>query len=331
MAKLLSVNLAVPSASLLKFDDANKLAFDTSSWIHLNRYISRIENLSVEFSSVSVETGKALTKLRDLAVAFGSPKALRQLLVKNPNVLADSTPPSMLYASIVWLVQKLPQSAASTVSFLQSLLEVRSGVDVKAGLQELGTTAGKAMRPISDLSVLLSDFKNKIIASNNDLSKACKADADLLHRKQEEVGSLHVRLESVQKQIDELGFFSSKKKRTELEDELDTLKQEEKDTVAQAEKLRAAVGELESILEDGAWLKSSLDDLLGFLDKLRKVWKTFGSSLTQMAVDASDDQLRDIDFVKKALGLDESIKQWHGIDQAAKQFTVEALVDISAH
>jgi hypothetical protein len=329
MAKFLSVNLAVPSASLLKFDDANKLAFDTSSWIYLNRYISRIENLSVEFSSVSVETGKALTKLRDLAVAFGSPKALRQLLVKNPNVLADSTPPSMLYTSIVWLVQRLHQSAAYTVSFLQGFLEARSGVDVKAGLQELGTTAGKAMQPISDLSVLLSDFKNKIIASNNDLSEACKADADLLHRKQEEVGALHVRVENVQKQIDELGFISSKRKRTEFEHELYFLKLEEKDTVAQAEKLRVAIGGLESILEDGAWLKSSLDDLLEFLDKLRKVWTTFGSNLTQMAVDASDDQLRDLNFVKKALGLDESIKQWHGIDQAAKQFTVEALVDIS--
>ena len=69
---------------------------------------------------------------------------------------------------------------------------------------------------------------------------------------------------------------------------MDTLKQEEKDTVAQAEKLRVGVGELESILKDGAWLKSSLDDLLEFLYKLRKVWTTFGSNLTQMAVDASD-------------------------------------------
>ena len=118
----------------------------------------------------------------------------------------------MLYASIVWLVRAIASVSSLDRFIFAESAKVRFGVDVKAGLQELGTTAGMVMQPISNLSVLLSDFKNKIIASNNDSSKPCKADTDLLHRKQEEVGALRVRLESVQKQIDELGVFSSKKK-----------------------------------------------------------------------------------------------------------------------
>jgi hypothetical protein len=48
-----------------------------------------------------------------------------------------------------------------------------------------------------------------------------------------------------------------------------------------------------------------------------------------MATDASEAQLEDLTFVKNTLGLDEAIKQWRSIDQAAKQFEVESLVDPS--
>ena len=328
MTEFFGLNLAVPSTTILKFDDTSKLAFDTSSWMYRLRYISKVEKLPAEFSGISVATSEALNKLRSVAGSFGSPKGLRQLLTENPSLLADAQPPSMLYAAVVWLTQRLHESAASTVSFLQTLLESRSGNDVKAGLQELGTNAGNVMRTISDLSGRLSAFKNEIIAANNALSSADKADTELLQRQQEEVGALQVRIEDVQKKIKDLGFFSSKQRRTELEQELDTLKQELNNAVAQSETHRAAIREIESILEDGNWLKSGLDDLMNFLDNLRKAWTDFGSGLTQLAADASDTQLGDLAFVKKALGLDDAIKQWKVIDQAAKQFTVESLVDI---
>jgi hypothetical protein len=331
MKEFFGLNLAVPSTNILKFDDTSKLAFDTSSWRYLLRYISKVEKLPAEFSGSSVATGEALTKLRSEAGSFGSPKGLRQLLTGNPSLLAHAHPPSMLYAAIVWLAQRLHESAASTVSFLQTLLDARSGKDVKAGLQELGTNAGNAMRIISDLNVRLSAFKNEIIAANNALSGAYKADTEILQRQQEEVGALQVRVEGVQKKINDLGFLSSKQKRTGLEQELSDSQQKLKTTVTQSETRRTAIREIESILEDGNWLKSSLDDLMSFLDNLRKVWTDFGSGLTQLAADASDTQLGDLAFVKKALGLDDAIKQWKVIDQAAKQFTVESLVDIPTH
>lgn len=328
MTKFFRLNLAVPDTTLLKDDGSNKLAFDTKSWMHLKRYVSKVENLPAEFNGGSVVTGEALTKLRSEAGSFGSPKGLRQLITGNPNALADDTPPSMLYAAMVWLVQYLHESAAFTVTTLQNLLKSAGSENVKESLLLLGRKADNARNPISSLSARLGIFKEAIIGANSTLSEACKADAELLHRKQEGVGALQVRIEGVQKKIDRLGFLSSAKKRKELEQELAALQQELKETMAQSEKLRAAVGEFESILEDGYWLKSSLDDLIGFLDNLRKVWTVFGSGLTQLAADASDAQLGDLDWVKKALGLDKAIKQWNAIDQVAKQFVVNSLVDI---
>jgi len=62
---------------------------------------------------------------------------------------------------------------------------------------------------------------------------------------------------------------------------------------------------------------------------LRKVLTTFGSGLTQLAVDSASAQIGDPAALKRTLGLDEAVKQWTAIDQAASQFTVEPMVDQS--
>lgn len=338
MTELFRLNLAVPSTALLSVDNAGKLAFETSAWMHLNRYVNRVENLPEVLSGASVSTSEALATLQSEVERFGSPKGLRQLLIKHPDALAAEKPPSLLYASIVWLVQRLHESASYTIVALQSLLETLpslpetadSGSAVREFLLDLGRKADDARNPIANVRTSLESFKSAIMAANNNLAEAYKTDAGLLQQKQERVGALRVQLEGVQKKIDELGFFSSKQKRTELEQELDNLQKELKDTTVQAEMLRtAAIAALEPILEDGAWLQAGLDDLLGFLDNERKVWTDLGSGLTQLAADASESQLGDLTFLKKALGFDESVQQWNAIDHAAKQFVVNALVDTS--
>jgi hypothetical protein len=319
--------LAVPSQALLEPGDANKLAF-TSSWMHLNGYVGKVESLPAEFDSGSAATGEALDTLRAEAKKFGSPRRLRQLVVERPNALADREPPPMLYASIVWLVQRSHESATRVVSFLQSLMEsAGSSDDVKAGLQFLGSKAEEARTPIGPLISSLKMFKAGILDANNGLSVACKAGAQTLHQMQEIVGGLEVRVESLKKQIEELGFFGFRKK-PELERQLQSLREELADNSACAEKLRTALGKLEPIMNEGFWLQSGVDDLVDFLDKLRKVWTTFGSGLTQLAADSSDAQLGDSVWMEKALGLDAAIRQWNAIGQAAKQFTVESLVDL---
>jgi hypothetical protein len=328
MAEFFRVNLAVPSSTILRPDDTNKLAFETSAWMRLKRYMLKVENVSAEFKGGSIATTAALTKLQSQVGNFGSPKSLRQLITQNPNALAEETPPTPLYAEIAWLVQHLHESAAFTVITLQGLLELKHSAEgVKETLLLLGHKADNARTPTGALLSSLGKFKDGVLGANNNLSEAYKADAAVLQRQQEKIGALKVRIEGVQKNIDKLGFFSSQKKRTELQQELQSLQQELQDTTTQSEQLRGAIAQLESVLEDGNWLQSSLDTLLEFLDNLRKVWTTFGTGLTQMAADASEAQLEDLTFVKNTLGLEEAIRQWRSIDQAAKQFVVESLVD----
>jgi hypothetical protein len=325
-----ALNLAVPSARLLTANGVGKLSFVTGSWVHLNTFINTVEGLPADFESGSEAAGKALNKLRLEARGFGSPKALRQLLVERPDSLAktDGPPSPLLYIQILWLVQRLHQSAGVVSSYLGSLARLEgSSEDVKAALQVLGGAIEKARSPIGPLIDSLKPFKTRILSAYNELSDACKTDADALQKMQESVGGLQVRVESLQKQIDQLGIFSTKADRAQLEQQLLSTKQELAGTPTRADKLRAALGGLEPILSEGNWLESGVDDFVDFLGNLRKVLTTFGSGLTQLAVDSVSAQIGDPATLQRTLGLDEAIKQWTAIDEAAKQFTVESLID----
>ncbi len=259
---------------------------------------------------------------------FGSPRQLRQLLQGHPDALADQQPPAMLYAGIVWLTQRLHESAATVVSNLRSLELAGSGENKRQGLQLLGSQAQGARNRIRPLTVSLTTFKHGILDLNRGLSGACKSDATVLQQLQEAAGGLQVRVEGLQEQTRQLGFFGSKTKKKALEEQLGSLQQELADNSARAERLRTAFAELEPILDEGHWLESGLNDLVDYLDTMTKLWTTFGSGVTQLAADASSAQLEDSAWMKTALGLDDAIKQWNAIDAAAKQFTVESLVDL---
>jgi DNA repair exonuclease SbcCD ATPase subunit len=202
-----------------------------------------------------------------------------------------------------------------------------SSEDMKRGLQLLGSQAQDARNAIGPLTVSLKSFKTSILDANSSLYEAFKAGAQVLQQTQEAVGGLQVRIESLQEQIEQLGFLSSKKKKKDLQEQLDNLQQELGDKSAEAERLRSAFGELEPILDEGHWLASGVDDLVDYLNAMTKVWTTFGSDVGQLAADASSDQLEDPAWMKKALGLDDAINQWNAVDQAAKKFTEASLVD----
>jgi hypothetical protein len=330
----LALNLAVPGARLLQAD--GKLSFVASSWTHLNTFINKVESLPAAFKGGSEAAGKALDKLRLAAESFGSPKALRQLLVEQPNALATDGPPSPKpYIQIVWLTQNLHNTAGSINSMLGYVAEAAGqsknlSEDVKALLPELGRAIERGRAPIGPLIDSLRPFKADILSAYNELSAACQADADALQKMQESVGGLQVTEARLQKEIGELGILSSRATRTSLEQQLQSAQQQLQGTSMRADKLREALGRLEPILNEGRWLESGVDDLVDFLGNLRKVLTTFGSSLTQLAVDATPAEIGTPAALARTLGLDEAVKQWAAIDAGAKQFTVESLVDPSA-
>src|SRR5271169_64668 len=90
-----TLNLAAPSARLVTADDVSKLSFVTGSWLHLNTFINIVESLPADFKGGSEAEAKALNALRQEAGVFGSPKALRQLLVQRPNALTMTDGPPL--------------------------------------------------------------------------------------------------------------------------------------------------------------------------------------------------------------------------------------------
>jgi hypothetical protein len=321
------VNLAVPSMALLKPGGAGELAFDSNYWRHLVRYIAAVEGLPEIIDGCSAATGAALAKLRSVAKDFGSPRHLRQLLIERPDTLAGTQAPATFYAGIVWLAQQLHETAAFLVSALSTIAERPGPNDLKAGLQLLGSRAHEARTSIGPLIGSLRNFKARAEEANGALSASFASDAKDLHQLQQAVGALRVQIESVNRQIGEIGLFGSRQKR-ELEGQLRSLESELADKSAQAEQLRAALGKLEPIHEEASWLEPSMKDLIEFFEKARTAWTAFGSGLAQLVADAADDQLGDWIWVKRTLGLDEAISQWMAIDQAATRFVTAALVDI---
>lgn len=326
MTPFLGVNRAAPMTVLLGRDDAKSLGFATAPWKHLNRYVGAVEALPPGLEGGTAASSGALTTLRSLAEGFGSPKQLRQLILDQPDALTEDQFPSTLYAGLAWLIQHLHQSASSVVAILRNLSSARSAGDLRADLQRLGRDADTARRAIGPLLAGLKSFQTEIIEANDALSSAYRADADTLRQMQEQLGSLQVRIASLQKQIEQLGILSARKKH-ELERQLDALKQQQQETSTRSENLRVVLAAIEPIQGEGFWLEPGLNDLISFLDQLRLVLTTFGSGMTQLAADASDAQLKDTTRMQTLLGMEASIQQWEAIAGAALQYLTQSTID----
>ncbi len=329
MTALPELNRAEPGNSLLSRDDTKRLGLCTASWDHLNRYIANVEAVPAELQGISAESAAALSRLRSLAQVFGTPKQLRQLIQDRPDALAEGPFPSTLYAGAAWMVHHLHQSAASFIAILRNFTSsAKSAGDLRSDLQRLGADAENARKAIGPLAAGLKSFKTEITNANAALSAAYRADADTLQRLQEQLGSLQVKVTSVTKEIGQLGFFSAGKKH-EREQQLETLQQQQRETSIRSEKLRAALAAIEPILNEGFWLEPGIDDLVSFLGELRQVLTRFGSSMTQLAADASDAQLRDAAGMQTLFSKEASIQQWDAIAAAAAQYLAKSALPVA--
>lgn len=319
-------NLAVPNVRLLTADGVSRLSFAGSAWAHLLAFMDGVERLPANLELGSEPLEKALDSLRREAQRFGSPKAIRLLLMERPDALAasDGPPSPLLHVQLVWLVQKLGDSAVYIGSFLQTLLAKQgTSDDLKAALCEPGAVTEKARAPIGPLIDALRPYKRSLLTAFGELSAASRTEGARLQTMQERIGGLQVGIEALKKRIDALGFLSSKSHRSQLAQELAAEEQALVETSARADQMRAALAALEPVLTEGHWLESSLESVVGFLEDLRKLWTDFGSGLAQLSVDSAHVQLDDPSALRQALGLDAAIKQWAAIDLAAKQFTAD--------
>lgn len=326
---LIKGRLPLPGTSLLNRGETGTLAIDQRSFTHLMNYVTLVERLPADFDAGSSAMGEAVDGLRAAVRQFGSPHALRRLLVEQPNALADEDASPFLYARIVAVIQRLHESASGVVSILQSLPASagRDG-DVTAGLRLLGSRADNARVPVGPLTEGLKAFKAEILLPNSKLSAAARADAEAVRQLQEAVGRLRVRVQGQQTQLDQLGTFTMPQKRSGIAEQLHQLQRELAATSALAAKRRAALGHLEPIVEAGGWLERGLDDVIEFLENLRKVWTAFGSGVMQLAADFSGDDRAGAAWAEQRVDVEEAVKQWNAIDRAATEFVAASTVDV---
>jgi hypothetical protein len=320
------MNRTVPSESLLTRGNPAALGFETTSWDHLNAYVAGVERLSAEYDGPDA-MASAVAKLRSVAEEFGSLNRLRPLMEDRPHLLTGDQPPKTLYAGVAWLVAHLHQSASSIAEILQRSVgpNVSPG-DARKALQEVGGAAESSRKTIGPLLDSLRHFKPAILDANAALAAAYANEAEMLRRAQEDTGRLTVKAETVQRDIARLGFFHAGRK-SELDRELTALHQQQDVTSNRSEMLRAALAGIEPIQNEGFWLGSGVDDLIGFLENLRQVLTAFGSAVTQIATDAPDAQLQDVGMMKTVLGKDAAVNEWSSVAKAAEAFLARTMSD----
>nr|WP_320016875.1 hypothetical protein [uncultured Desulfobacter sp.] len=323
--------LAVPVKGILMIDDDRRLGLETSSWMHLNGYMTEIEQIPEVDEGRSDAMNQALDNLRSVIRDFGPPKQFRQWVKENPNALDSQDAPELIYAGIVWVVKGLHEFSVSVVSTLKGMQPPKTpDKDVRSILLLLGKTAQEARNKASVLTGPLEKFRKTVTEANGVLSDTCKENLKLLQQAQEDIGALKFKITSQEEQISRLGFFSSVRKKKDLQAEVDFLKQTLEEKSTQTENQRKAYGRIESLLEKGVWLDPGLNDILTYLKTLKTVWTMFGSGVTQLAADALDTQITDPAWMEKKLGFQSAIRQWEAVERAAKKFVARALVDFPA-
>jgi hypothetical protein len=327
------MNKAVPPAGLLQPGDDTKLALQGQPWTRLCSYLEQVGALTPDHGDAPAELAKALGELRSRAERFGSPRKLRELVQKNPDVLASEDAPGEGYVALVWLIQNLHVEAERLASGLATLTEgpgSRTPSDLPpmrlALLRDLAGRAAAAMHRTGPLRAAVLELKTELLQAHAALAAAVEQQAKALQDQQVDVGRRQQEVKGLKQAIAALSMFAGTKKK-ELHDQLEKAQASLSDQSRRADKLREWIAALEPVVENGNWLERGLDDLVDFLEAHRKAWMGVSSGLTEVAAQASSDQLLDARWTQNALGAAEAQRKWTAIDRAAKEFTANALVD----
>lgn len=310
MTETLKVNLAVPGRSLLKADGSGLEVFGTS-WDHLNHYIELLRVLPDNLGGCSPATRDAVARLRLQARAFG-----------NPGDGADPRDTSTsVYAGVTRLVDALRQSADSVLKVLHEL-QGDAG-SAKLALDCFETLGGSAAAPIAaaeELIPAVKDMKAWIVRANEDLKSSFASDSDELRRLNEDVGGLGAKVAQLQTRLSELGTFSKRSTREQLEQELQAAQSEYEVKTGEANCLREALSRVEPLVTEGYWLAQGLTDIIRFAEEVRTVWTRLETNAGQLMTTATSAPLQDPARVMTALGVEEAIGQWTAIRDAADAF-----------
>lgn len=297
---------------------------ERSSWVHLKLYI----HLASHFTrGAHPALSGAARAIGAHAREFGTPAQLRTQVLDEPGMMAHDEPPAMLFGAIVWLLMRMNHAATTILHHQDVLLGKQLGSSERRDiLLELGQQANRVLTAIPHMLHSLKVWAERLLTLNAELELAATEAGNELQERQVGLGRMEGRLTMLEKQLAQLGIFSQKKKK-ELQEEIDGLRRIQPHDTAMAEQLRLQLSAVERVLAQSGWVAPALEELVQWLDALRAAWGEYGSGTMQLAVDASDANLAESDWVASVLALDVGNPMWDALARATHTFTEKAFVD----
>lgn len=320
MARIIGTSLAVPRAALTA--DGRALAFEPLGFPRLAAYLDKVDRLPADARTLTPALGAACAAIVDAVHEFGTPAQL----AGQPGIAGSAARPQRPYLAFAWTIGQLQGAARDCLRALQTCVAAAAApADRRAALHEMGPLAAQSRDHAAALLPEIQQFRTAIVRENQQFNSAMAEVGTTLQKQWEAVGAQRARLENLQGQLRETGILHPHK-RQELAAQIQNAERELASITAAAEHLRVQAAALNELMQDGAWLDTSLCAMADFLQSLRAAWATFGGAMTQLAADASNEQLGDAAWLGAQLGAEDAMPRWRTLADAADHFCVEAQV-----
>jgi hypothetical protein len=320
MARSTGTTLAVPRAALAA--DGSTLAFEPLGWKHLAAYLDKVGHMPGDARTLTPALAAACGAMAETVSAFGTPSQLAAA----PGVLNAPDRPERPYAAFTWTVRRLHTAAKDALLALRACTTPgATPLQRRESLQGLGVLAARARDQASALLPEVQQFRTAILRAHQQFGTAMAGLSGSLQAEWEAVGAQRARLENLQAQLQRTSILHPAK-RHELGVQIRDAELALAAATAKAEAMRQHAAVLNELVQEGAWLDTSLGGIQDFLQNLRAAWATFGGAMTQLAADASDAQLADAAWLDLQLDPDEALPRWQALAEAADHFGVEAAV-----
>lgn len=321
-------NPVISSLSLLTLDDKKKLKIDDDSFEHLIHYVDLIHSIPGTFFDGSSPWAKDLAEIRQLTNELGSSNTLLSELSNHPDILENPSNSSALYIQLASVIQQLQQASTSLVSSLKTLQSMDEETVNSEEVSTLLSQGARAeMNKLNKLMLSFKDLKIKLLAANESLDHTLKSEADILSQLNQDIGGLEFTEKKLQKELDDLGFFSSKSKEKKLKEELENTQTELKEKLSKSDELREMLRQIEAISKEGSWLSVAIDHIVSFLNSLETIWAALDarrSKLTVFSLNGAEQEPR-LSWINSAISIKELIEQWELVVAASEKFMAKLL------
>ncbi|MFT6337250.1 MAG: hypothetical protein ACJATI_004012 [Halioglobus sp.] len=295
-------------------------------------YISKIDQFNIDPIDDPSNISTLVQSAKNQVKNFGSPKILREHIVADPNFLSnDGDIPKDIYSSIVRLVNELSQFSGTLIASLQFMNNKSNLPDDARNemAKEIASQADKANSKAHSFNDSAIVFKKEMVQINERLKNAYEKEAKVLQGINEKIGGLKYQIPEIEKKIDDLGYFSSRKTKENLKSELESAQQELTEFDNKGKVLTDVMKQIEPIINEANWIDLGIKNILDFETTLSDTLKSFGSSAINLSVVAQDGETIDPKptWIDTAIGAEDIINEWGDVKNAARSFSSNALID----